>query len=73
MLKMELFDWAINEKCYSVDGGRGHLPSFFVPTPGKLAAQKSPSPGICHPRQKKCQCPGVSPGGVGELAPADAL
>ena len=23
MLKMALFDCAINEKCYSVDGGRG--------------------------------------------------
>ena len=31
----------------------GHLPSFFVPTPGDLTAQESPPPGICHPRQKK--------------------
>ena len=65
MLKMELFDWAINEKCYSVDGGRGHLPSFFVPTPGNLAAQKSPSPGICHPRQKKMPMPRGQPRGGG--------
>ena len=41
----------------------GHLPSFFVPTPGDLPAQESPPPGICHPRQKKCKFPGVSPGG----------
>ena len=31
----------------------GHLPSFFVPTPGHLTAQESPPPGICLPRQKK--------------------
>ena len=31
---------------------RGHLPSFFVPTPGDLTAQESPPPGIGHPRQK---------------------
>ena len=43
-----------------------HLPSFFVLTPGDLTAQKSPPPGICHPRQKKCQYAGVSPGGGGE-------
>ena len=55
MLKMALFDCANNEKCCSVDGGRG---IFFVPTPGDLTAQESPPPGICHPRQKKCLCPG---------------
>ena len=65
MLKTALFDCATNVKCCRVDGGRGHLPSFFVPTPGNLTAQKSPPLGICHPRQKKCQCPGVSPGVVG--------
>ena len=43
----------------------GHLPSFFVPNPGDLTAQESPPPGICYPRQEKCQCPGASPGGVG--------
>ena len=53
MLKIELFDCAINEKCCSVDGGRGICPFFFVPTPGDLTAQKSPHQGIC-------QCPGVN-------------
>ena len=48
MLKMELFDCAINEKCCSVDGGRGVCHFFFVLTPGDLTAQKSPPPGICH-------------------------
>ena len=31
---------------------------FFISTPGDLTAQDSPPPGIYHPRQKKCQCPG---------------
>ena len=41
----------------------GHLPSFFVPTPGDLTAQESPPPGICHPRRKKMLMPGGQPGG----------
>ena len=45
MFKMALFDCAINEKCCSVDGGQGHLPSFFVPTAGDLTAQESPCQG----------------------------
>ena len=53
MHKTAPFDCAINEECCSVDGGRGHLPSFFVPTPGDLTAQESPTRGICCPRQKK--------------------
>ena len=53
MLKMALLDCAINEKCCSVDGGRGICP-LFRPTAGDLTAQESPLPGICHPRQKKC-------------------
>ena len=53
----------------------GHLPSFFVPTPGDLTAQESPAPEICHLRPKKCQCPGVSPGGGGwaQVELTDAL
>ena len=47
MLKMGLLDCAIKQKCCSVQGGRGN------PIPGDLTAQESPSPGICHPRQKK--------------------
>ena len=63
-LKMALFDCAINEKkSCSVDGGQGIYPLCFVPTPEDLTAQESPPPGICHPRQKKCCCPGISRGG----------
>ena len=65
MLKMALFDCAINEKRLQWWRRRWHLPSFFVPAPGDSIAQESSPPGICHPRQKKCICPGISPGGGG--------
>ena len=42
----------------------GHLPSFFVPTPGDLTAQETPPPGICHSRPKKWLMPGGQPGGA---------
>ena len=45
MLKMALFDCAINEKCCSFDGGRGICPLSFRPTPG-IGQLKSP-----HPRE----------------------
>ena len=41
----------------------GHLPSFFVPTPGDLTAQESPLPGICYPRQKNANARGSAQGG----------
>ena len=64
MLKTALFDYAINEKCCSVYGGRGICPLFFVPTPRDLSAQESPPPGICHPRKKKKLMTGGQPGGA---------
>ena len=60
MLKMELFDCAVNEKCCSVDGGRGICP-FFSSPPRGIWQRKSP-----HPQEFAIQCPGVSPGGGGE-------
>ena len=61
MLKMALFDCAINEKCCSVDGGRGICPLFSSPPQG-IWQLKSP-----HPRefaiQGKMLMPRVSPGG----------
>ena len=43
MLKMALFDCAINEKCCSVDGGRGICPLFSSPPRG-IWQLKSPHP-----------------------------
>ena len=43
----------------------GHLPSFCVPTPGDLTAQESPTPGICHPRQKNAYARGSARRGGG--------
>ena len=48
----------------------GHLPSFFVPTVGYLAAQASHPPGICHPRLKNANTWWSSLGGGGGAAGA---
>ena len=62
MLKMALFDCAINEKCCSVDR---YFPSFLIPTPGDLTAQESPPPGIRHPRQNALSGGSLGSGGLG--------
>ena len=37
--------------------------AFFISAVGYGSSQVSPSPGICHPRQKNAHAmPGVSPG-----------
>ena len=60
MLKMALFDCAINENCCSVDGGRGICPLFASPPWGIWQLNSH------HPREfaiqgkKKCLCPGFS-------------
>ena len=51
MLKMALFDCAINEKCCSVDGGRGICRLFW-----------SPPPVICRARQKNANARGSAGG-----------
>ena len=66
MLKMALLDCAINEKCCSVDGGRGICP-LFSPPPRGIRQLKSPHP---RPREfaiqgKKMLIPGGQPGGGG--------
>ena len=38
---------------------------FFRPHLGDLTAQESPPPGICHPRQRKCNARGSARGGGG--------
>ena len=68
MLKMALFDCVINEKCCSVDEGRG-LCLFFRPYPlGDLTAQEFPPPRICHPRQKNANALGSAREGAGRRA-----
>ena len=66
MLKMALFDCAINEKCCSVDGG-WVFAFFFRPHPGDLTAQESrvPTPGNLPSKAKKLLIPGGQPGGAG--------
>ena len=61
MLKMALFDWAINEKCCSVDGGRGRA-LFFRPHPREFAIQG-----------KKMLMPGGQPGGGGGVLGAGGI
>ena len=64
MLKMALFDCAINEKCYSV-----------VPTPGDLTAQEYPPPGNLPSKAKKMLMPRGQPrgGGWAQAELTDAL
>ena len=52
MLKTALFDCAINEKCCSVDGGRGIRPLFLSPIRG-IWQLKSPLPREFAIRGKK--------------------
>ena len=65
MLKMALFDSAINDKCCSVDGGRGICPLFSFPPLG-IWQLKSP-----HPREfaiqgkKNASAQGSARGGAG--------
>ena len=77
MLKMALFDCAINEKCCSVDGTEDRaFAVFFCPHPGGFDSSRVPSPGnLPSKAKKKCQCPGVSPGGGGwaQVELTDAL
>ena len=52
----------------------GAFALFFRPHPGGFDSSRVPTPGICHPRQKKCLCPGVSPeGGWAQVELTDAL
>ena len=62
MLKMALLDCANNEKCCSVDGGRGIRPLFSSSPRG---IWESPPPGICLPRQKNPNARGSARRGGG--------
>ena len=63
MLKMALFDCAINEKCCSVDGGRGICPLFPSPPQG-FDSSRVPTPGNLPSKVKKMLTPQDQPGGV---------
>ena len=74
MLKMALFDCAINEKCCSVDGGRSICPFFFRSHPGGFDSSRVPTPGnLSFKAKKKCQCPGISPGSWAQVELTGAL
>ena len=70
MLKTALFDWAINEKCCSVDGRRGICP-LFSSTPRGFDSSGVTTPGNLPTKAKKL----VMPGGRGwaQLELTDAL
>ena len=70
MFKMALFDCAINEKCYSVDGGRG-ICLFFRPHPGGFDSSIVATPGNLPSNAKKYQCRGGG-GGKALLELTDA-
>ena len=78
MLKMALFDCAINEKCCCVDGGRGICPLFASPPPG-IWQVKSPHPREFAIQGRKMTMPGGQPGvgggewGWAQLELTDAL
>ena len=61
MLKTALFDCEINEKCCSVDGGRGICPLFSSP-PGGFDSSRVPIPGNLPSKAKKLLIPGDQPG-----------
>ena len=54
MLKMALLDCSINEKLVEVLMEDRELALFFLSLFDRdlTAAQESPPPGVCHPRQK---------------------
>ena len=64
MLKMVLHDCAINEKCCSVDGGRGICPLFSSPPRG-IWQLKSPHPRELAIQAKQMLMPEGQPPGSG--------
>ena len=65
MLKMELFDCAINEKCCRVDGGRG-ICTLFLSPPRRIWQLKSPHlQEFAIQGKKKMLMPGGQQGGRG--------
>ena len=66
MLKMALLDCAINEKCCSVDGGRGICPLFSSPSRAIWQLKSPHSREFAMRGKKKMLMPGGQPeGGTG--------
>ena len=63
MLKMALLDCAINEKCCSVDGGRGICPLFSSPSRAIWQLKSPHSREFAMRGKKKMLMPGGQPGG----------
>ena len=63
MLKTALFDYAINEKCCSIYGGRGICPLFSSPPRG-FDSSRVPTPENLPSKAKKMLMPGGQPGGA---------
>ena len=63
MLKTALFDYAINEKCRSIYGGRGICPLFSSPPRG-FDSSRVPTPENLPSKAKKMLMPGGQPGGA---------
>ena len=61
MLKMALFDCAINKKCciFLEDGA---FALFFCPHPGGFDSSRVPTPGNLPSKAKKMLIPGGQPG-----------
>ena len=55
MFKTALFDFAIKEKCFSVDGGPA-FDLFFRPHPGGFDSSGVPTPGNLPSKAKKKKC-----------------
>ena len=78
MLKTAPFDCAINEKCCSVDGGRGICP-LFRPHPGGFDSSRAPTSGNLPSKAKKMLMPWGQPerggggGGWAQVELTDAL
>ena len=62
MLKMALFDCVINEKCCSVDEGRGLCLFFSSLPPGGFDNSSIPTPGNFPSEAEKMLMPGGQPG-----------
>ena len=65
MLKMALFDCAVNEKRLQCWRRTGHLPPFFCPHPGGFDSSRAPTPGNLPSKVKNARGSARGVGGRG--------